>query len=233
MHKSQQRMCRREQGAPVEGYEQRQRVDLPQIQAQVTEYQAQGIRCPRCLHVTRGTFPDEIRGSVQYGPTVKGIALYLLYGQLLPYARTAEFLSDLCGCHLSPGTLEAFVAEGAGRLLETEEQICEQQKCWELMRQACESRGSCIGCMWPGPTDSPIMRSIASVARLPLIRSASSLNFMGRWNMTVTAVIPNIANVSMLCAMLILFENCAFSTNTRSSRGQSNSKSICLSATPL
>ena len=54
---------------------------------------------------------------------LKGIALYLLYGQLLPYARTAELLSDVCGCPLSPGTLEAFVAEGADRLVETEELI--------------------------------------------------------------------------------------------------------------
>ncbi len=29
----------------------------------------------------------------------------------------------MCGCHLSPGTLEAFVAEGADRLVEGEEQI--------------------------------------------------------------------------------------------------------------
>jgi len=60
---------------------------------------------------------------MQYGPMLKGIALYLLYGQLLPYARTAELLADVCGCHLSPGTLEALVAEGADRLAQTEEQI--------------------------------------------------------------------------------------------------------------
>jgi transposase len=45
-----------------------------------------------------------------------------MYGQLLPYARTAELLADLCGCELSPGTLEAFIAEGAARLASTEEQ---------------------------------------------------------------------------------------------------------------
>ena len=111
------------QDLPAEGSQRRQRIDLPEIKAHVTEYQALQVRCPRCQHVTRGSFPDEIPASIQFGPTLKGLALYLLYGQLLPYARTAELLSDVCGCHLSPGTLEAFVTEGADRLVETEELI--------------------------------------------------------------------------------------------------------------
>src|SRR5947209_7947004 len=121
------------QELPAEGYERRQRVDLPEIKAQVTEYQALDVRCPSCQQVTRGTFPDEVRASIQFGPMLKGIALYLLYGQLLPYARTAELLSDVCGCHLSPGTLEAFVAEGADRLVETEELIKQALRAAEVL----------------------------------------------------------------------------------------------------
>ena len=121
------------QELPAEGYERRQRVDLPEIKAQVTEYQALDVRCPSCQHVTRGTFPQEVRASIQFGPMLKGIALYLLYGQLLPYARTAELLSDVCGCHLSPGTLEAFVAEGAERLVETEGLIKQALRAAEVM----------------------------------------------------------------------------------------------------
>jgi transposase len=111
------------QGLRAGGCERRQVVELPEIKAKVIEYQALEVCCPNCLHVTRGTFPDEVRAAVQFGPMVKGIALYLLYGQFLPYARTAELLTDLCGCPLSPGTLETFVAEGADRLVETEEMI--------------------------------------------------------------------------------------------------------------
>jgi transposase len=122
-----------QQELPAEGYERRQRIDLPEIKAQVTEYQALDVRCPSCQHVTRGTFPDEVRASIQFGPMLKGIALYLLYGQLLPYARTAELLSDVCGCHLSPGTLEAFVTEGADRLVETEELIKQALRAAEVM----------------------------------------------------------------------------------------------------
>src|SRR5436305_2655468 len=111
------------QGVQTCGFERRQKVDLPEIKAQVTEYQAADVRCPNCEHITHGIFPDEVRATVQYGPMIKGIALYLLYGQLLPYARTAELLADVCGCNLSPGTLEAFVRQGADRLIEAEEQI--------------------------------------------------------------------------------------------------------------
>src|SRR6266566_1507440 len=111
------------QGVPAGGMQRRQVIDLPSIQSQVTEYQAHDVPCPCCQHVTRGTFPEELEASVQYGPRLKGIALYLLYGQLLPYARTAELLADVCGCELSPATLQACVAEGADRLVETEEQI--------------------------------------------------------------------------------------------------------------
>lgn len=118
---------------PAEGYQRRQRIDLPEIKAQVTEYQALEVRCLSCQYVTRGTFPDEVRSSIQFGPMIKGIALYLLYGQLLPYARTAELLSDVCGCHISPGTLEAFVAAGTDRLAETEELIKQALRAAEVM----------------------------------------------------------------------------------------------------
>src|SRR6266566_1126629 len=71
------------QELPAEGYERRQRVDLPEIKAQVTEYQALEVRCP--------------------------------------------------GCQLSPGTLLAFVAEGADRLVETEELIKQALRAAEVL----------------------------------------------------------------------------------------------------
>jgi transposase len=121
------------EGIQPQGCERRQMVDLPEIKAQVTEYQAQDVACPHCQYVSRGTFPDEVRTSVQFGPMVKGIALYLRDAQLLPYARTAELLSDLCGCPISPGTLEAFVTEGADRLIETEELIKQALRTAEVL----------------------------------------------------------------------------------------------------
>src|SRR5438128_3659477 len=120
------------QGVQAEGCQRRQMVDLPEIKVQVTEYQAHDVRCGICQQVTRGTFPDELGASVQYGPMLKGIAVYLLYEQLLPYARTAELLADVCGCNLSPGTLEAFVARSeqtdSSRRKSRSSKPCAQQK---------------------------------------------------------------------------------------------------------
>jgi transposase len=121
------------QGSQAIGMERRQTIDLPPIKPQVTEYQAHAVPCPECRYVTRGTFPQEVGSAVQYGPLVKGIALYLLYGQLLPYARTAELLADVCGCALSPGTLEAFVRQGADRLVEADEQIKQALRTAEVL----------------------------------------------------------------------------------------------------
>src|SRR5437588_11399695 len=44
---------------PAEGYQRRQRVDLPEIRAQVTEYEALEVRWPSCQHVRRATCPDK------------------------------------------------------------------------------------------------------------------------------------------------------------------------------
>ena len=66
------------QGCPASGMERRQRIDLPPIKPQVTEYQAHEVSCPACGSLTRGSFPQEVGSGVQYGPVVKGIALYLL-----------------------------------------------------------------------------------------------------------------------------------------------------------
>ena len=196
------------QGVEASGYERRQKVDLPQIKARVTEYQAQDVRCPSCQQVTRGTFPDEVRASIQFGPMVKGIALYLLSGQLLPYARTAELLTDLCGCPLSPGTLETFVAQAADRLVEGSSRPYKRQRSRERMRRVFGSKDWCTGCMWFGPTISLITPFIGNAARLPPMPSVSSLTFTGRWSMTVTTAILSILSVSMPSAMLILFESC-------------------------
>lgn len=111
------------EGVAACGMEKRQRVDVPPIQTDVIEDQAHKVRCPSCQAENGGVFPEDLRASVQYGPTVKGMALSLMSGQFLPDARTAEVHADLCGCPLSPGTLEHVVAEGASRLKASEEQI--------------------------------------------------------------------------------------------------------------
>jgi transposase len=102
-------------GAPVTTEEHRQVFDLPPLCLNVTQHCAQTRRCA-CGHCTSAPFPTEVSEKVQYGPHIKALAVYLQDYQLLPYARTAQLLSDICGASISPGTLHR-VRRGCAELL--------------------------------------------------------------------------------------------------------------------
>jgi transposase len=108
------------------GAERRQVVDLVPARLRVTEHRAESVCCPRCGRRTKATFPEGVRASVQYGPSVLARALYLHHYQLLPYARTAEAMRELFGCALSTGTLSTAVRQCATGLVETELKIKRQ-----------------------------------------------------------------------------------------------------------
>src|SRR6266498_1955389 len=89
--------------------ERRQVVDLPPVQAQVVEHQAETKRCPGCGAETSGSFPAGVVAPVQYGPGVAAVAVYLNQAQLLPLERTGAVLAELFGCPLAERTLERAV----------------------------------------------------------------------------------------------------------------------------
>ena len=83
----------------------RQVVDLPPIEPEVTEHQAEVKICWKCGFVNKGEFPEGLTQPAQYGPRVKATAEYFSGYQLLPYARLKECFSDLYNLSLSEGTL--------------------------------------------------------------------------------------------------------------------------------
>ncbi len=103
--------------------ERRQVHDLPEMRLRVCEHQAEEVSCPACGQQTVGRFPEQVTAPVQYGPNVQALAVYLHQGQLVPMARTCEVLDEVCGCHLSQGTLLRWVQEASERLVATVEQI--------------------------------------------------------------------------------------------------------------
>lgn len=94
---------------PCVTVERRQVVELPVIQAHVTEHQAEVKRCPHCGTFSRGVFPTEVTAPVQYGPRLQAVGVYLTGYELLPYGRSGELMADLFGVALSEGTLYRFI----------------------------------------------------------------------------------------------------------------------------
>jgi transposase len=86
----------------------RQVIDVPPITPVVTEHQAESKSCPHCGVVSQAQFPSAVTKAVQYGETIKAIASYLMQYQLIPAARTREFLNDILGCPVSEGSLVAW-----------------------------------------------------------------------------------------------------------------------------
>ncbi|HVB63686.1 MAG TPA: IS66 family transposase [Nitrolancea sp.] len=109
--------------ATVVGQARRQVVDLPPLRLMTTEYVVEQRRCPCCGQLTPAIFPAAARGSVSYGPRLRGLAVYLQTYQLLPYARLEELVRDLFGGSFSAGTLSTAITDCDGALAETETAI--------------------------------------------------------------------------------------------------------------
>src|SRR5204862_7075638 len=64
------------EGVAGQVVERRQVWDLPEIRVQVEEHQIEEVSCPQCQNISRGTFPEEVRAPVQYGPRVAAMGIY-------------------------------------------------------------------------------------------------------------------------------------------------------------
>jgi transposase len=110
-------------GIEAKSRERRQVVDVPSPRLQVTEYRGEWKQCPDCQGYTNPAWPSGVSASVQYGPRVGAMAVYLLTQQLLPWGRTCEVLADLLGVQMSEGTLAGLIQRTAQQLQPVEEHI--------------------------------------------------------------------------------------------------------------
>lgn len=96
------------------GYERRQVFDIPPVQIEVTEHQAEIKQCPGCRQTVKGQFPVDVQQPTQYGLRLRTQASYFNNYHFIPLARTEELLTDLYG----HGPSEPVVLEANLRLAE-------------------------------------------------------------------------------------------------------------------
>jgi transposase len=75
----------------------RQVYDVPPMQVEVTEHQAEVKYCAKCQQRVQAAFPADVNQPVQYGLRLKAQASYLNNYHFIPIARTCEVLGDFYG----------------------------------------------------------------------------------------------------------------------------------------
>lgn len=95
---------------PSQGHERRTRIDIV-FEKGVSHVDAEIKSCPRCQGLTKGTFPADLSGPLQYGTGIKAFVLHRLVSQRVALKRVQQTLATLIAQILSEATLLKWVRQ--------------------------------------------------------------------------------------------------------------------------
>ncbi len=95
---------------PSHGHERRTKIDIV-FEKVVEHVDAQIKECPVCEGTTKGRFPADMPGPLQYGPGIKAYILDLLIAQMISLNRIQKSIKTLIGRAISEATILKFVTQ--------------------------------------------------------------------------------------------------------------------------
>ena len=109
-------------GIPEEFAEKRQIIDLPVIVPVCVEHRSYQKQC-HCGHITKSSFPSNVKHPVQYGANTEAMISYLYARQYLSFNRIQEFLNTACGLAISEGGVHCLLKRFTAKALPFYEEI--------------------------------------------------------------------------------------------------------------
>ena len=89
---------------PCQEHERRTRIDLL-FEKMVSHVDAEIKTCPRCQTQTKGAFPPDLSGPLQYGNGIKAFVLHLLVAQMVTLQRVQHVIRTLIDSAIAEATL--------------------------------------------------------------------------------------------------------------------------------
>lgn len=150
--------------------------ELPIMRTIVIETQLHEVECPQCHTLQRGTPPEGLEPTRQFGPRLEAMVIYLKQEQHLSYERIVETIRDLFGIELSEGGLNAILRRGGEAAQPEADKIAEAVAQSEIIGSD-ETTARVKGRNWW----EWVFRSIAGVAHIiaPTRGAEVVLKFMG------------------------------------------------------
>lgn len=95
-------------GVECQCHERRTKIDII-FEKTVEHFDAEVKRCPSCRTITKGTYPADVHGPLQYGNGLKAYVIQFLIAQMVSLNRVQKMLATLIGNTISEATMLAYI----------------------------------------------------------------------------------------------------------------------------